>query len=247
MAGSGAQRATGAARDDVDGRDVDGRDIDGRDIDDRDAEGRDGVEVLYAERLVPAWWLWPITFGLAAVLAVAYGYAYGVAVGVVIVVAVQAALVAAILATAVVVRVDDRVFRAGRARLPLRYVGRVRALDPQAAALARGRGADVSAYFVLRTWSTSTAVEVEITDPADPHRSWLVSTRHPHAVVAALTAARHAAIGPRPDSDGSDDPSTGEAALPDAGSVPVRQDGGDSPDDALPASGNAGERDDTEG
>jgi hypothetical protein len=47
-----------------------------------------------------------------------------------------------------------------------------------------------------------TAVRVELHDPADPTPYWLVGTRHPHHLAAAIEAARTAT------------PRTGEAPGP---------------------------------
>ena len=89
--------------------------------------------------------------------------------------------------------VDDRVFRAGRARLPLRHVGRIAPLDTEQTRDARGRLADPAAYLCLRSW-TSRTVLVEVEDPDDPHPYWLVSTRRGHDLAPVLAAARDAAV-----------------------------------------------------
>ena len=87
------------------------------------------------------------------------------------------------------VGVCDGVLQAGRARIPLRHVGEVRALDAEAARALAGRDADARAYLLLRPYLRR-AVRVEIIDPADPTPYWLVATRHPGRLAAALTAGR---------------------------------------------------------
>ena len=52
-----------------------------------------------------------------------------------------------------------------------------------------GRGADRRALLVVRGY-IPTSVEVAIADPADPHPYWLISTRRPDELAAALTELR---------------------------------------------------------
>jgi hypothetical protein len=87
------------------------------------------------------------------------------------------------------VSVGDGVLTAGRARVPVAQVGNVRALDPEATRLLVGREADARAYLLIRPYLRR-AVRVDIADPADPAPYWLVSTRRPDRLVAALLAAR---------------------------------------------------------
>jgi hypothetical protein len=59
-------------------------------------------------------------------------------------------------------------------------------LDVEATRLTAGRDADARAYLLLRPY-LKRSVRVEITDPADPTPYWLVATRHPTQLAAALT------------------------------------------------------------
>jgi hypothetical protein len=162
------------------------------------SEGLDGTDVAYRERVHAPAWLWLVGSVLTASLGVAYGYRLGAVAGVVTFVVAQALLTWWLVATAPLVVVDDRVFRAGRARLPLRHVGRIAPLDTDQSRDARGRLADPAAYLCLRAWS-SQSVLVEVEDPEDPHPYWLVTTRHGHDLAPVLAAARDAARGPSQD------------------------------------------------
>ena len=84
------------------------------------------------------------------------------------------------------------VFTAGPARLPLGVVGDVEALDAGQMRHARGPGLDARAYLCLRGWVPA-GVRVQLRDPADPAPYWLVSSRHPAALAAALSAAARSA------------------------------------------------------
>jgi hypothetical protein len=157
-------------------------------------EGRDGTVVAYRERLYAPWWAWLVAVALTGSLGVAYGYPLGALAGWVVFLGGLGLAAWLLLGTAPVVVVDDLVLRAGRARLPLRYAGRIAPLDAAQTRDARGRLADPAAYLCMRGW-IPTAVLVEVEDPDDPHPYWLVSTRHGHDVARALAAARDRALG----------------------------------------------------
>ena len=84
------------------------------------------------------------------------------------------------------VTVDGGFLRAGRARIAGFHLGTSSALDPEAARRVSGAEADARAYLLLRPY-LKRAVQVEITDPADPAPYWLISTRHPDELARALT------------------------------------------------------------
>ena len=90
------------------------------------------------------------------------------------------------------VTVRDGVLTAGRARISVEHVGAVEALDADATHRLAGRDADARAYLLLRPYLRR-AVRIAIVDPADPTPYWLVSTRRPVRLAAALTDATHAA------------------------------------------------------
>ncbi|TDW22946.1 DUF3093 domain-containing protein [Kribbella kalugense] len=84
------------------------------------------------------------------------------------------------------VEVDDRRLRAGRAEINRTYLGTVEALTGEDARRAFGRDCDPKAYLVLRSYVPG-AVRVQITDPGDPAPYWLIATRHPDRLAAALS------------------------------------------------------------
>jgi hypothetical protein len=85
------------------------------------------------------------------------------------------------------VEVDDSRLRAGRAEIDRTYLGTVEALTGEDARRAFGRDCDPKAYLVLRSYLPG-AVRVQITDPGDPAPYWLIATRHPDRLAAALSA-----------------------------------------------------------
>jgi hypothetical protein len=151
--------------------------------------------VLHRERLRPpvGWWV------LAAILVGSVVLAYDAAGGPVW--AVPAGLLAAamtgwwLLGPATLdILVDSDGLHVGAACLPFWAMGPASALDPAETSAARGRDADPRGYYAI-TGHVRTAVRVVVDDPADPVPSWLVSSRAPSALVAALDAGR--AIRPR--------------------------------------------------
>ena len=157
-------------------------------------EGRDGTVVAFRERVHAPLWVWLVAVALTGSLGVAYGYPLGNAVGGFVFAGSTALVAWWLIATAPVLIVDDRVFRAGRARLPLAYAGRIAPLDTEQTRDARGRLADPAAYLCLRSW-VSSAVLVEVDDPDDPHPYWLVTSRRGHDLARALASGRDAAQG----------------------------------------------------
>src|SRR3954469_5469396 len=85
-------------------------------------------------------------------------------------------------------------FFAGRAQIPLTALGTAEPLDAAATRLAAGAAADVRAFLVLRPY-LKRAVRVPVVDPGDPTPYWLVCTRHPDALAAALNVGRTAPPG----------------------------------------------------
>lgn len=83
------------------------------------------------------------------------------------------------------IRVSDGVLHAGRAHIALAHVGSVEALGREDTRRVAGVDADARAYLLLRPY-LKRAVKVEITDPDDPTPYWLLHTRHPRELAAAL-------------------------------------------------------------
>ncbi len=147
------------------------------------------IESTYRERLfVPlGWWvlggLFCLSLGLAA------GWYLGLVPGLIGGVVPMAALTLLFLTFGgAVVEVADGRLTAGRAWIDLRWVASVKALTPAEARVRRGPQADTRAYLLLRPYLAA-AVEVTLSDPADPAPYWLVSTRRPRRLAGHLDNA----------------------------------------------------------
>jgi hypothetical protein len=144
----------------------------------------------YRERLWPAPWIW----AFAAILGASAGLVaspFSGTVGWLIGLVTTLLLIAGLLAWTPSVGVDGEVLVAGRAQVPIRLTGAVTALDAAQLRHAHGPGLDARAYLCMRGW-IPTGLRVDITDPQDPTPYWLISSRNPQRLVAAMdTARRH--------------------------------------------------------
>jgi hypothetical protein len=80
----------------------------------------------------------------------------------------------------------------GRDRLPLALAGEVIALDEEQTRALRGPRADPAAYLMSRPY-LARSVYIAVDDPAARGPYWLIGTRRPEELAAAIEAARPAA------------------------------------------------------
>lgn len=83
------------------------------------------------------------------------------------------------------VRVADGELWAHNAHLPIEVIDRAAVIPAAAKSAALGRQLDPAAFLVHKFW-VKTMVLLVLDDPDDPTPYWLVSTRHPEKLVAAL-------------------------------------------------------------
>ncbi|GAA1871719.1 DUF3093 domain-containing protein [Myceligenerans crystallogenes] len=138
----------------------------------------------FRERLLPGPGGWLGTVGLGVIGGLVLwplSPPLGTATGVLL----CALAVFALATTSPVVQVSAGVLSAGRANIPLSALGTAAALDADEMRWELGPGLDARAYVCLRAWAR-TGVRIAVVDDGDPVPYWLVSTRDPHALVAAL-------------------------------------------------------------
>lgn len=163
------------------------------------SEGHDGRDRRYRERLYPPIAIFILVIGLALVVGVAYGAAYGAPWGWGFGAALGAIGLGILLVTSTPIHVDDRVLRAGRARLPLTSIAGVEPLDRDDMQDARRHG-DPRDYLILRAWSSRQGVSITLDDARDPHPRWVITSRHPERLADAVREARALGATPTPDS-----------------------------------------------
>ena len=83
------------------------------------------------------------------------------------------------------VEVEDGWLHAGRARIAGEFLGGAEPLDPAETRRIAGPGADARAYLLLRPY-LKRAVRVTVRDDRDPTPYWLLSSRDPEHLAAAI-------------------------------------------------------------
>jgi Protein of unknown function (DUF3093) len=144
--------------------------------------------MLFRERLtVPIiWWVLAGLFSLSVLVAVGAYLGPAWALGT----SIATLLVAAAIfgSAAILISVDEQEIRVGRASIEHAYIATCRALDAEQTRRRTGVEADARAHLVLRPY-IKTTVEITLDDPEDPVPYWLVSTRYPQRLAAALQDA----------------------------------------------------------
>jgi hypothetical protein len=87
------------------------------------------------------------------------------------------------------IQLRDGVLIAGKEELPVMQVTSITGLDRAETRLRLGPQADPAAHTVVRGWVGS-SVMLRLANP-DPVPYWVVSTRHPEELVAAIKASRN--------------------------------------------------------
>ncbi|QLQ11820.1 MAG: DUF3093 domain-containing protein [Nocardioidaceae bacterium] len=145
-------------------------------------------ERSYYERLsVPLrWWalatMFLVSVLLAFLVAVPASVAFAVTAGL-------ALLVAAVFLGygSAVIEVADGRLRAGSAHIEVDFLADPVALSPEDTRATLGVRADARAFLVVRPYLRR-SVKVTLRDPADPTPYWLINTRRPDSLAAAIRA-----------------------------------------------------------
>lgn len=155
--------------------------------------------VIFSERLRPR----PVNLLLGALAGAAVGalvWPFSATAGYVVGAVAALAVVVGLLLTSprVVVELGDEelgtgpVLHAANARIGVMHLGETEVLDADAMVAAMGPGADARAFLCHRPWVRQ-GVRVAVVDPRDPTPYWLVASRRPTELAAALGRAGQAA------------------------------------------------------
>lgn len=87
--------------------------------------------------------------------------------------------------TTLKIEVSESELRVGAARIDRQYIGETVALTSSEVKLLRTRDADPTAYLAIRFW-TSKAVKMQVSDSKDSTPYWLITSKNPKALAAAL-------------------------------------------------------------
>ncbi|MDH6237342.1 DUF3093 domain-containing protein [Cryobacterium sp. CG_9.6] len=91
-----------------------------------------------------------------------------------------------------VIRVENGLITAGPATISVDLVGEAMPFSGTEASQERGPRLDVRSWMLIRGW-VGPVVKIPITDETDPAPYWLVSSRHPEKLVAAINESRRPA------------------------------------------------------
>jgi hypothetical protein len=147
--------------------------------------------VFYKERLWAAPWLYFATGLIIPACLIVFAPINFIA-GVICAIVLYAGCVAGLIGSSPTIRITDTTLFAGRARVPLEFVGDSTGYRGDSAFLERGQRLDARAWLLLRGY-VQPVVKVPILDAIDPTPYWLLSTRSPDRMIRALNRARLAA------------------------------------------------------
>ncbi len=153
-----------------------------------DARNHPPVTDRFSERLHVPWWWWLA----AAVVVGVFGYEIQLSlrqaswsfVAYLILAPLGAWMLWSMGRAQIRVSSDGEVF-AHKAHLPISVITRAATIPATAKSAALGRQLDPAAFMMHRAW-VKTMVLLVLDDPDDPTPYWLVSTRRPEALIAAL-------------------------------------------------------------
>ena len=153
-------------------------------------DGPTTLTTLYREQIWPSLWVF-VSTALVIPASLLVFLPINFFAGVVIAVVLYGAIVAVLVATSPIISVSPGELVAGRARVPVDLISTVSAFEGEEATLQRGRLLDTRAWLLIRGW-VSPVVRIELSDESDPTPYWIVSTRTPVALVAAIASAKAA-------------------------------------------------------
>jgi len=150
---------------------------------------RDAREI-YRERLTPSLWML-VVIALLGPMASLVFVPLGATVSLIVGAVVSLLLVALSILASPLVRVSGTTLHAGRAHIDAGWLGEPEEFSGEEAHARRTRDIARDGWHLIRGGIDGVVI-VPITDPADPARSWTISTRTPDRLAAAIRTA-HAA------------------------------------------------------
>jgi hypothetical protein len=143
---------------------------------------------IFRERMTPAPWVWGAgsLLGLLAGLTVFPIAPFLAPIAIVVFIGI---IVTSLVMFSPVVTVEAGELVAGQASVPVSVLGTAEVLDAVEMRHALGPGLDVRAYLCMRGW-IATGVRIALDDPDDPTPYWLITSRRPAELAAALDQAR---------------------------------------------------------
>jgi hypothetical protein len=146
---------------------------------------------VYRERLWASPWMFVATALVIPASLLVFAPISMVA-GVITAIVLYSGCVALLVLASPVVEVRDGKFTAGKAQIETRLLGDAEASVGEEARQERGPRLDVRAWLLIRGWVDG-VVRVPLEDENDPAPYWLVSSRRPTKLAAAINRSRRPA------------------------------------------------------
>ncbi len=144
--------------------------------------------IRYRERLWPApWLLIASALVMPASMLVLAPISFPAGVGTAVLL--YAGCIALYVLGAPVIAVEDGMLRAGRASIPISLLGEPQTFTGEEARLERGQRLDARAWLMIRG-SIGPVVTIPVNDSRDPAPYWLLSTRRPRELAAAIVRSQ---------------------------------------------------------
>jgi len=140
--------------------------------------------LVYRERLWPSLWLF-LSTALVIPASLLVFAPISLAVGVATAIILYGGCTALLVTTSPLVEVTTKTLRAGRATISLSLVGETVGYAGPEAFAQRGTALNARSWLLLRG-SLDGVVVVPIVDPNDPTPYWVISTRQPQQLAAAI-------------------------------------------------------------
>lgn len=139
----------------------------------------------YHEVIRAPLWLLAVVYFFMLTLVISIWSALGDNSALIALVVVTAALVWIYSATALVIEVDEKELRVGKAHISLGFIGDCINLDNETIKRVRTRDADPRAFLAIRFWAPK-GIQIEINDTRDSTPYWLVSSNRGAALIEAI-------------------------------------------------------------
>ena len=141
--------------------------------------------VVANEKIHWPWWLMGLIIALDISIVIAIWAGLGNSAALVSVFVVIALTIALFFFTELNIRVDGDQLHVARAHIDREFIGQIEVLTADQMKRAYGIGLDPAAFLAIRFWVKG-GIKLAITDPRDPTPYWLVSSKKPEKIKAAI-------------------------------------------------------------
>ncbi|TFC81054.1 DUF3093 domain-containing protein [Cryobacterium sp. TMS1-20-1] len=147
----------------------------------------------YREKLWPTPWAFIVT-ALVIPASILVLVPISLPAGIITAAVLYGGCVALLVLASPVVRVQNGELKAGPATISTHLVGEAVSFTKAEATQERGPRLDARAWLLIRGW-IDPVVRVPIVDPTDPAPYWIISSRHPTELAAAINGSRTTNVG----------------------------------------------------